>query len=172
MQCCNECSSNNIFTHKFLFTVANLKTFNLATKLQIPDFVDLQNNHYLCIGYTSFILSGLHGVGYEYKHFAHIGFISPLFFISHSLMVPQKSSVTDLPGTFPYIVMVRQKSPGSSALYLTVIAAFPPGGISSQLYSAVIQSHDVVVPFMRNTSFPVFFRIIFLLTVMFSPTTP
>ena len=68
--------------------------------------------------------------------------------------------------------MVRQKSPGSSALYSTVIAAFPPGGISSQSYPAVMQSHDVVIPFIRNTSFPVFFRIIFLLAVMFSPITP
>ena len=52
----------------------------------------------------------------------HVIHVSTLF-ISHFLTVPQKSKVKDLSGILPYIVMVRQKSPGFSALYFTVRTA-------------------------------------------------
>ena len=49
----------------------------------------------------------------------HVIHVSTLF-ISHFLTVPQKPKVKDFSGILLYIVIVRQKSPGSSALYFTV----------------------------------------------------
>ena len=42
----------------FRFLSVNFK-FLILYKATNPRFVVLQNNHYFCIGYTSFILSGL-----------------------------------------------------------------------------------------------------------------
>ncbi|MDY3266449.1 MAG: hypothetical protein SOX26_02775 [Phocaeicola sp.] len=59
--------------------------------------------------------------------------ISTLFYISLPDSTP-KVQGKGLLGDIAIYVMILQKSPGSSALYSTVIAAFPQGGINISAY--------------------------------------
>ena len=77
------------------------------------------------------------------------------FFISHFLTVPQKSKVKEFSGTLPYNRYGKPEITLFFCLVFNLHCSFPSGRNLIQSYSTVMQSQEMVIPFIKNLSLSV-----------------